>query len=144
MNANVKICLILASWQADKLGGVDGRNVPELYLVSSEDFDKYGLDSDCDSQKVHQVCDRLGMDCSKFVLCHADLGPGNIIVENVPEAGTVGIIDWEVAGFFPKEWIRTKFRISGGLNLPDSATDPLEWRHEVQKSLGEHGFEDRV
>ncbi|KGO77875.1 hypothetical protein PITC_060560 [Penicillium italicum] len=27
------------------------------------------------------------------------------------------LFDWEVAGFFPRGWIRTKFRISSGLDL---------------------------
>jgi hypothetical protein len=82
---------------------------------------------------------------SKFVFYHADLAPGNILVEEIPETGDVGIIDWEVAGFFPRGWIRTKFRISSGLDLPDSATDtPWEWRSGVQKLLGAHGFVDHA
>jgi hypothetical protein len=82
----------------------------------------------------------VGIDCSKFVFYYADLGPGNIIVEDTPKTGTVGVIDWELAGYFPRGWIRTKFRISSGLDLP--ATDkPTAWRSGVQELLADNGFE---
>ena len=83
------------------------------------------------------------MDCSSYVFYHADLGPGNIIVENKPETGAIGIIDWEIADYFPRGWVRTKFRISRGTNLEDDVSEqPTWWRSEIQKMLGEHGFED--
>jgi hypothetical protein len=83
------------------------------------------------------------MDCSSFVFYHADLGPTNIIVENVPISGEIGIIDFEIAGFFPRSWIRTKFRLSSGMDLSPSASgDPYWWRREVQKALGASGFDD--
>jgi hypothetical protein len=69
-------------------------------------------------------------------------GPGNIIVEDVPKVGSVGIIDWEIAGYYPRGWIRTKFRICSGLDIPNPVKEQHWWRWEVQKSLGEHGFED--
>jgi hypothetical protein len=137
MNAVVSICKFLESRENDMLSGVDGKNVLEPFLI------KYGAKEDYSPHNLLQGCELMGMDCSKFVFYHADLGPGNIMVEDTPETGTVGIIDWEVAGFFPRGWIRTKFRISSGLNLPDSVTDnPIEWRSGVQKLLGMHGFED--
>ncbi|KKK22180.1 hypothetical protein ARAM_007478, partial [Aspergillus rambellii] len=62
---------------------------------------------------------RWGMDCSDLVFYHADLGPGNIIVEDVPRTGSLGLIDWEIAGYFPRGWIRTN-----GLDLPGSGAEP--------------------
>ncbi|CAG8205625.1 unnamed protein product [Penicillium salamii] len=91
---------------------------------------------------LRQACESMGMDCSEFVFYHADLGPGNIIVENIPDTGSVGIIDWETAGYFPRGWIRTKFRTSSGLDLPGSVEEEHWWRGEVQESLGVRGFED--
>jgi len=83
------------------------------------------------------------MDCSSFCFYHADLGPTNIIVENKPNSGEVGIIDFEISGYFPRGWIRTKFRISSGMDLSASATNNQTWwRAEVQKALGANGFED--
>lgn len=137
MNAIVSACKFLERREGNMLCGVDGRNVLEPFLV------KYGAKDDFSPQNLQKGCNLMGMDCSKFVFYHADLAPGNIMVEDIPETGTVGIIDWEVAGFFPRGWIRTKFRINSGLDLPDSATDtPVEWRSGVQKMLETHGFED--
>ncbi|KAJ5135372.1 uncharacterized protein N7515_004650 [Penicillium bovifimosum] len=137
MDAVVSVCKFLGSLESDMLSGVDGKNVLEPFLI------KYGAKEDYSSHNLLQGCESMNMDCSKFVFYHADLGPGNIMVEETPETGVVGIIDWEVAGFFPKGWIRTKFRISSGLDLPDSVTDnPTEWRSGVQNLLGVHGFED--
>jgi hypothetical protein len=139
MNAIVNICKFLESREGDMLSGVDGKNVFEPYLI------RYGAEADYTPQNLQRECALMGMDCSKFVFCHADLAPGNILVEEIPETGDVGIIDWEVAGFFPRGWIRTKFRISSGLDLPDSATDtPWEWRSGVQKLLGAQGFVDHA
>ncbi|CAG7995592.1 unnamed protein product [Penicillium salamii] len=136
MNAIVDVCKFLEKREYNMLCGVDGKNVFETHLV------KYGAKEDYSPGNLQQACESMGMDCSTFVFYHADLGPGNIIVEDTPKTGSVGIIDWEVAGYFPRGWIRTKFRISRGLNLPDSATDhPTEWRAGVQELLGDHGFE---
>lgn len=144
MDAIVSICKFLETQESDILSGVDGENVLEPFLVKYEAETDYSQ-ADYSPRNLQRACDSMGMDCSKFVFYHADLGPGNIIVEESPETGRVGIIDWEVAGFFPRGWIRTKFRLSSGLDLPESATDiPVEWRSGVQKLLGTHGFEDYV
>jgi predicted unusual protein kinase regulating ubiquinone biosynthesis (AarF/ABC1/UbiB family) len=42
------------------------------------------------------------MDCLNFVFTHADLGPTNIIVEDELNLGKVEIIDFEIAGYFPR------------------------------------------
>lgn len=79
------------------------------------------------------------MDCSTFVFYHCDLGPGKIIVESAN--GSIGIIDWETAGFVPKEWIRTKFCISSGMDLPDGDEESrVDWRRRVQRQLEREGF----
>lgn len=61
------------------------------------------------------------MDCSSFVFYHADLNSTNIIVNDQ----SVGIVDWEIAGYVPRGWIRTKFLISAAMvleNLPATAS----------------------
>lgn len=137
MNAIVDVCKFLRRLECDTLCGVDGKNALEPLLV------KYGAEDDYSPGNLQQGCEAMGMDCSKFVFYHNDLGPGNIIVEDIPKTGAVGLIDWELSGYFPRGWIRTKFRISRGLDLPDAATDnPREWRAGVQELLGEHGFEN--
>jgi predicted unusual protein kinase regulating ubiquinone biosynthesis (AarF/ABC1/UbiB family) len=69
----------------------------------------------------------MGMDCLNFVFNHTDLRPTNIIVENKPNSKKVGIIDFEIAGYFPQSWIKTKFRISSGMDLSRSAADDPYW-----------------
>lgn len=136
VSAIAGICKDLACWKGDILGGVDGKQIPEGFLI------KYDDEYDYTPENLRKSCETIGMDCSELVFCHLDLGPGNIIVEDVPETGSVGIIDWETAGYFPRGWIRTKFRISRGLDLPDSVENVAWWRWKVSTVLGELGFED--
>jgi hypothetical protein len=90
----------------------------------------------------------MGMVCSDLVFYYADLGPGNIIIiedsptsEDSSSEGSIGIIDFEVAGYLPRGWVRTKFRLSSGMNL-SAGDEPGRWRSEVQKMLGQESFED--
>ncbi|KAL4916734.1 hypothetical protein BDW62DRAFT_202395 [Aspergillus aurantiobrunneus] len=139
VNTIASICKSLAVWEGDKISGVDGKSVHEYYLT------KTGEPYDFDPEILQKNSENSGMDCSTFCFYHADLGPGNIMVENVPKDGTVGIIDWEGAGVFPKGWIRTKFRVSSGLNLQDPGGDDAGWwRGEVQRALEKLGFEEHV
>ncbi|KAI1198913.1 hypothetical protein F5X97DRAFT_298108 [Nemania serpens] len=135
VHAVVGICQEMAEWKGDQVGGVDKQCVPEHFLVTPPGSKMFGL--------VPAGCEAIGMDCSSVVFCHADLGPTNIIVEDEPKSGKLGIIDFEISGYFPRGWIRTKFRISGGMDLSASAsTCPTWWRSEMQKALGDRGFED--
>jgi len=131
----VDICKEMSQWEGNWLGGVDHQYAPEDYLRPKGAKDYSSLQASCET---------LGMDCSRFFFYHADLGPGNIIVE--PESGRLSIIDFEIAGYFPKAWIRTKFRLSSGMNLSHEATsgDRGEWRKQVQIALGAEGFTDHA
>jgi hypothetical protein len=132
VNAVVRFCKEMAEWEGNRLGGVDNQNIPEYYLQP-----KYAKNF----SSLQATCEAIGMDCSQLVFYHADLGPTNIIVEEKPMSGRVGIIDFEIAGYFPRGWIRTKFRLSSGMDLSDSG-NPKWWRSEIQKALGVDGFED--
>lgn len=130
----VSSCKELAAWQGDSISGVDGRYLSDEFLT------QIGL-LDFSPQKLLSNCQALEMDCSTFFFYHCDLGPGNIIVD--PENGSMGIIDWETAGFVPKEWVRTKFCISGGMDLPyDEHELRTDWRRRVQRQLQEEGFRE--
>ena len=134
IQALVDICEEMAQWKGRRLCGVDDQNIPEYYLQSTgtEDF-----------SSLQATCEAIGMDCSSFVFYHADLGPTNIIVEDEPRSGEVAVVDFEISGFFPRSWVRTKFRLSPAMDFsPAAYSDPTYWRSEVQKTLGEHGFED--
>ena len=72
---------------------------------------------------------------------HCELGAGNIIVDL--EKKIIGIIDWNFAGCVPIEWVGTKLRISGGIDVDDFAHEErAEWRKRVQLELGESGFSE--
>lgn len=98
-------------------------------------------------ETIQQQCEALGMDCSVFVLAHNDLGPTNIIVDG----DRVTVIDWEMAGYVPLEWVRTKFAICGVLGVEHVYREPGgegpvrversgEYPARVEKRLGEMGF----
>jgi hypothetical protein len=137
VRAIVDICKEMAQWTSPVFGGVDGQYIPEDYLLPRSCRD-YGA--------LEASCREMGMDCSDLVFYHADLGPGNIIIEDSPSEdrpgrGSIGIIDFEIAGYLPRGWVRTKFRLSSGMNL-SAGDEPGRWRSEVQKMLGQEGFED--
>jgi len=132
----VTACKQLALWNSDSISGVDGCQLSDLFLT------KLGAVKNCDSRNLLENCRELGMDCSSFVFYHCDLGPGNIIVD--PD-GSMGVLDWETAGFVPKEWIRTKFCFSSGMDLPLANEDKrVDWRRRVSRKLGDVGFPEIV
>ncbi|KAJ0166050.1 hypothetical protein CTA2_8944 [Colletotrichum tanaceti] len=130
----VSVCKELASWKGDAICGVDGLHLSEERLAS-------GKEPDMSPEALLKNCKELGMDCSSFSFYHCDMGPGNVIRDRTN--GSIGIIDWETAGYVPKEWIRTKFRVSMGLNLPGRDDDSKnDWRRRIQQQLGKEGFDD--
>lgn len=130
----VNACIEMATWRGLEVGGIDGQLIPEYFLASPNG----------DFSLVRGRCEALSTDYLNPVFYHADLGPTNIIVEDEPISGKVGIIDFECAGFFPKEWIRTKFRVCSGLDLIVSGDDgsATQWRWRMQKALEAAGFKD--
>jgi hypothetical protein len=137
VRAIVDICKEMDQWKSGVFGGVDGQYIPEDYLLPRSRHDYGALEASCRD---------IGMECSDLVFYHADLGPGNIIIEDSPSEyrpseGSIGIIDFEIAGYLPRGWVRTKFRLSSGINL-SAGDEPTRWRSEVQKMLGQEDFED--
>lgn len=127
----VDICKELnAAASGTSIGGVEGGIISELYLSAA--------DGDCSPQTLHKTSLELGMDCSRLVFYHCDMGPTNVLFDPVDHSA--GVIDWEVAGFVPLEWVRTKFRVSVGFDL--CGGDALDYRRRVQICLGEAGFTD--
>ncbi|KAK2053898.1 hypothetical protein LY76DRAFT_597445 [Colletotrichum caudatum] len=142
----VDICkeLVLYGGKSTAICGVDGKHIYENWLSRPGQADK-GPRAQLDS------CTELGMDCSDLVLSHNDMGPQNVIVDlartRTDKESSIGIIDWEMAGFVPRAWIRTKFRICGAMDLDfpghtdeDGMSERVEWRRRVQRKLEEEGF----
>lgn len=61
------------------------------------------------------VQDKIPSVGNNFLFFYADLGPSNIMISE--DAQITGILDWELAGFFPKFWIPLKVGISAGYLL---------------------------
>lgn len=139
VNQVIEACKELAQWTGDHVGGVDGRILADGYLA--------GRDKDYTNDDLAATSKELGMNCDvPFRFYHCDMGPGNVIVD-VKNDGcsiSIGIIDWEIAGFVPWEWIRTKVRLSAGLDLPWGDDSRLEYRRRVKVKMGELGFPDVV
>ena len=84
----------MTEWKSEGTGicRVDGGDLSEYYLAKTESMDPGQLRDNAIA---------MGVDVSSLVFYHCDLGPGNIIVN--PEKRRLGIIDWEIAGFVPRE-----------------------------------------
>lgn len=134
VNQIVNACKELATWRGDAICGIDGLHLSEERLGSRTELDM-------SPEVLLKNCRTLGMNCSSFHFYHCDMGPGNVIFNRMN--GKIGVIDWETAGYVPKEWIRTKFRVSMGLNLPGVDDDSKnDWRRRIQQQLGKEGFGD--
>ncbi len=127
-------CEKMAEWKSKGAGisGVDGGDLPEYYLGKTESMDP---------GELRENAITMGMDVSSLVFYHCDLGPGNVIVN--PETKGLGIIDWEIAGYVPRGWVRTKFHVSSGLDLPN-LEDGTDWRRLVAGKLAAMGFVEAV
>lgn len=112
----------------DVICGVDGGAVQEEYLSGR------GLNRSPENLKKN--CLALGMDCSRLVFYHRDLGPTNVLVDLQTES--MSAIDWESAGYMPKEWVLTKFRVSSGMDL--SGGYGTDWRRRVMLYMRELGY----
>ncbi|KAF2861220.1 hypothetical protein K470DRAFT_215586 [Piedraia hortae CBS 480.64] len=135
----------LSSQEADYIGGVDGGYLFDHFLSASND------DNDLEAfnhERLKQNCKDAGMDVDRpFVLQHCDLGPLNVLYDvNTRKAS---VIDFEIAGYAPREWIRTSFdcRLAMAFECEDiGAEDPndekrFEWQLGVSRDLEEMGFE---
>ncbi|KAK4097369.1 kinase-like protein [Parathielavia hyrcaniae] len=130
-----EVCEQMAQWKGQAIGGVDGGQVMELYLEKG---------SSLRPEDLHRTCAAMGMDVSHLVFYHCDLGPGNVIVDT--ESKGIGIIDWEIAGYLPKEWVRTKFHLSSGMDFPNVEDEDAKsyWQRFVARKLSEMGFEEAI
>ncbi|KIH87261.1 hypothetical protein SPBR_05173 [Sporothrix brasiliensis 5110] len=133
----VDTCITLAQKTSATICGVDGGQLADNWikpLVPTKDYS---------SKALAAHCREIGMDMSKdCMLYHCDLGPTNVLVD-VNDGCQIGIVDWEVVGFVPKTWIRTKFCVCGAMNFNFANGDAergKEWRQRVQLRLADAGF----
>lgn len=98
----MKIYKELAQRRNDETCGVDEGGLSENWIKPPRAPNRY-------SHKILlPYCKELKMKSEVFVLYNCDIRPTNAIVD-LTKGCKVGLINWEVTGFVPKEWIRTKF-----------------------------------
>ncbi|KAJ5742671.1 uncharacterized protein N7511_011242 [Penicillium nucicola] len=133
------VCKQLTAWKGDIIGGVDGHQLLERYLVKGNNKMADALSP----QQLLKNCTEMSMDVSNLAFYHCDLGPTNLLVNTL--TGSLGIIDWELAGYVPIEWIRTKFRLSAGMDFNYGDEDSKkDWRRRVAQHLEKMGYRDVV
>jgi serine/threonine protein kinase len=132
----VATCKELARTENDTICGIDGGELLETWIYPFSPSKHYSHEA------LLTHCREIGMEEETFVLSHCDMGPTNVLVD-LSDGCKVGIIDWEVTGFVPMSWIRTKFCVCGAMNFDFAAEDVerrKEWRERVQLQLDGEGF----
>jgi hypothetical protein len=133
-----EICQELSAWTSDAITGVDGARVFEPWL------DMFANPIDISPENLLRNCVHLQMDVSTFIFNHNDLGPTNVMVD-LENGCDIAIIDWEMAGYVPSAWVRTKLAGCGAMDFCWRGVDPddssmREWRERVAKQLENHEF----
>lgn len=135
----VAICKELnSSSSSNNICGIDGCYLDDRWLIPGPAKAK-----DHSPASFLRHSNELGMDCSDLVLHHCDMGPQNVIVEL--DKKIVGVIDWEMAGFVPRDWVRTKFCVSWAMDFDFPGEDAQlskDWRERVQVKLGQEGYHE--
>jgi len=126
----------------DFIGAVNRRPTME-YLISRDPFGPLQtLDDFYDLRFSKMQLDGVFADFAheqrkfkgvKFVLCHNDLGPYNILVEG---GRITAILDWEASGSYPEYWEYAR-------NVFHCGYDDT-WRKELEDILKEWGFDDEI
>jgi hypothetical protein len=127
----------MAEWKGHAFGGVDGQNIPLSCLAEPSE----GYFEDISSASLAATCKLLGMDFSNLVFGHNALDHDCVIVEKEPKTGNIGIVYFEAAGFVPRSWIRTQFKVDAGSYqcFPD---DRRNWPVEILDGLEANGFDE--
>ena len=140
-NKVVDIIDEMGKWKdvENEIGGIDGR-IDDGWL-SLPGFKEEVTSTVSLSAKMRHTCVSIGMDCDDLVFQHCDLGPTNIIVEEEPHNGTVDVIDFESAGYFPRDWIGTNALVCFGKNLTDWEI-PDQWRRYLGNCLRRRNYRE--
>lgn len=129
-------CAILAEETSDRLGTATGCGIRDRHLSpESPDAPSWKPMLLPPLSKPEATLYLQPMDAGKeFHFYHADLSPTNIMVSD--NGSVTGILDWESAAFYPRDWIGTKPRVSYGFVLEDNVADIEQDKWAWTKLLG--------
>ncbi|KAE8312611.1 hypothetical protein BDV41DRAFT_300044 [Aspergillus transmontanensis] len=133
------VCKHLAAWKGDIIGGVDGHQLLERYLVKGNSKMADALSP----QQLLKDCTEMSIDVSTFVFYHCDLGPTNILVNT--STGSLGIIDWSLLATFLSNGLEQNFDSQQGMDFNYGDEDSKkDWRRRVAQHLKRMGYRDVV
>ena len=139
-----QFCKTLAVSTSQRLETADGKGVIEPFLTAQPpDCEPSWRPQFLGPYSIEQLqaylSDSLATNATTpFVFFHADLGPGNIMVDD--KGDLVAVLDWESAAFYPMFWLGTKPLVSAGFLLPEGNGDRKEWAVLLTKALEREGF----
>ena len=137
-NRVAEICIELATWKGKTISGVDGNYLGDV-LLSPLVPGSYPCEYNLDCEATLQSARRKGLDCSSLVFYHCDLSSANIIIDVKTKSFTV--IDWEMAGFVPRDYVATRFCLAPALATTGGQKDRL-WPNAITSKLAESGFKE--
>ncbi len=110
-----------AEWPSTFIGSCDGGPVLDARLYgikkggpfrNEEELNKFILDiHDLTPQPIRDTLTKHQRTDHRIVFSHGDLHQGNVMVK---DGKITGLIDWELAGWYPEYWDYVKFCFSGG------------------------------
>lgn len=138
--------------------GVDGQNLSECFLTRERWSNKTPT-----PDEMEETCRKMGIECTDFVFGHLAIVPhhsyfrldeldGGDDSPDVKEEGgrtniSITILDWEIVGYVPRNWVTTKLVILPELFDDEylaEDNDPHWFKRSLVRSLKEKGYENQA
>ncbi|CAJ0547610.1 Ff.00g043640.m01.CDS01 [Fusarium sp. VM40] len=132
----------LSKWRGDRICAVDGGNLQCFWLSSTTP----SVPGSYNPEVLRANCEEMGLDCSELVFAHNYMMPLSFTVDEVQ--GLVGICRWEMAGFLPRDWIRTMTRANSftqswqAVKSSWSESDIDDFGDKIESALKDKGFKE--
>ncbi|KAF4441577.1 Protein kinase-like domain protein [Fusarium austroafricanum] len=131
----------LSEWTGSDITAIDGGLMREYWLCP----EAFEVQKTYDPEVLRQTCETCSMDCSNIVFSHNSFEP---LAFTVDEKGLVGISQWNISGFVPKDWIRTKIHcnsMSGSVPICHqlwTEGEKKDWGNMIKSALEDRGFRE--
>ncbi|KAH6615836.1 hypothetical protein B0J18DRAFT_451844 [Chaetomium sp. MPI-SDFR-AT-0129] len=145
-----RFCATLAGNTSSQFETITGRGVYEPWLMEvapdSHPTWKPRTLGPLSQEAMHTYMTKISTDPPPninplFHFYHADLGPTNVMVSEDGSGRVTGIIDWELAAYFPRFWMATKPGVTAAFHFECETEEPKLWGELLGKALERHGYE---